>query len=218
MGDPDFEAMMKRHAAGDRDPDLMGELTRRACLEFHDPWEQPSRVPSVVGPLRLLPIDAGPYDQDKPEKLDVGSLELFVAVHNRSRLKRKSWPFFVTYDYLADPEPERCPRILMESPDGRSLTCSFVRNVQCKAADLADVHGFCEIWSEGQDRVVARLVETPGPDHGGYSPGNVLVLNLGVTLAEENPAITLRAFDRILNELLAAVAAFWGQIRAQFDL
>ena len=33
--------LIHRHAAGDRDPDLLNLLDRLAWSEFHDPWEAP---------------------------------------------------------------------------------------------------------------------------------------------------------------------------------
>jgi len=217
MDPAELEAMMQRHAAGDRDPDLLEALTRQAWSAFHDPWEHPGASPAAVPSLRIPLIDEDPCDPDAPEKLDVGTLDSFVRMHARSHLKRKSWPFFVTYEYLADPEPERCPRVLMESPDGRSLVCAFVRRLQCPDADLPEVHAFCQRWSDGQPRIVAKLVEAPGPEQGGAGVGSVLVLTLGVTLAEEHPTISLRDFDRMLHELLDAASVFWNQVRAAFE-
>lgn len=217
MKSDDFETMMKRHAAGDRDPDLLNELNRMAWSEFHDPWEEAEKCPSAVMPLRRLPIDSTPYDPDEPEKLDVATLDLFVGMHCSSHLKRKSWPFFVAYDYLADPEPERCPRILMESPDGRRFVCSFIRNLNCEDADIPRVQEFCRSWNDSRPWPEAKLVEPLGSKHVASGSQRIISLEFEVTLSEENPSITLTHFHQMMKALLKATSEFWTMVSRDFE-
>ena len=211
------EILIKRHAAGDRDPDLLNELNRRAWSEFHDPWEKPGIIRSAVVPLRRPPLESAPYDPDTPEKLDVATLDLFVGLHCRSYLKRKSWPFFVTYDYLADPEPECCPRIQIQSHDGRHFACGFLRNLNCKDEDIPWVLAFCKEWNESRPWPEAKLVGPLAAVPMVSRSQKTISLEFEVTLAEENPSITLADFSRIMTQLLKAASVFWTKVSREIE-
>ena len=217
MNIDDVETLMKRHAAGDRDPDLLNELNRRAWSEFHDPWEEPRIIRNVVVPLRRLPLDSAPYDPDEPEKLDVATLDMFVGMHCSSYLKRKSWPFFVTYDYLADPKPECCPRVQIQSHDGRHFACGFLRNLACEDADIPKVLAFCRRWNDSrawpEAKLVGPLVAVPIVSHS----QKTISLEFEVTLAEENPSITLADFSQIMKQLLKAASVFWTKVSREIE-
>ena len=104
-----FDTLMKRHAEGDRDPDLISELDRMAWSAFHDPWELSGPLPSAAPVPERMVLESGHYDPEQPEKLELATLDLFVSLRGRSFLKRTAWPFLVTYDYLADPSLQAAP-------------------------------------------------------------------------------------------------------------
>jgi hypothetical protein len=212
MGNDEFDIMMKRHAAGDRDPDLISDLDRLAWSAFHDPWEQPADPP-LGGVLLHRPfMGSDPYDPDRPEKLELATLNLFVGLRGTSFLRQKSWPFLATYDYLADPEPERCPRIQVESPDGLRLFVRLLRNLDCAETDVPKALDLCRRWNESRPWPEARPLAM---DPGNPDAPKVLALEWEVKLPADPPAITLGIFGRVMAELQKAGGEFWTLVDSE---
>ena len=207
-----FDTLMKRHAEGDRDPDLISELDRMAWSAFHDPWELSGPRPSAAPvPERML-LESGHYDPEQPEKLELATLDLFVSLRGRSFLKRTAWPFLVTYDYLADPEPSSCARIQLKRPDALHFYCRLLRNLDCDESDIPKILALCKRWNESRPWPEAMPLTSAAAD-----PRKIIALEWEIKLPPERPSITLTLFSRVMLELQKASSEFWEQVQAELE-
>ena len=211
MQTQELEAIIQRHAAGDRDPGLLAFLDAAAWESFHDPWEvRPAAA--VPGPPASRAADPVP-----PPAVPAPPVPA-PAVLLAAFLEARRWPFIQD-----GPHQFRCspPCLGMEGPD-LTLDLSLDRRRRTLDFRLAsawtvpeesrrDAWGFCDKWKQAGRTLGARL-EMPLSSPGQPRPREgSLVLEHPFELP---PRLTMKALVAHLDLCLAEAADFWFMTRA----
>ena len=221
LGPEAIHALMRRHAAGDRSPELMDALDRAAFAFFHAPWEtrpapgEPSAKPRHLptgGSLPLLPLDdeLGPTTQE-PEPESRGSGGSGPVASLATGLGALGLHAFVLEDravqvnLVLDPETD-CTCLLQFAlrPEDQTIKVRARSDMMYSLSQEPLLPRIRTRWNQEESKPRAVLRSTH--EGGRLRLELAASLPLGLLDDPEDTASALRA-------LVAQVQAFWRFVR-----
>lgn len=227
MAIQDLETLIQRHAAGDRDPELLARLNAAAWDGFHDPWEPRPVEPGAAGPeapllkaLQLLDEEPAPDPRVARPRRCTPSAALESKLVAYLEVHRIPYRRDVKGCYRCKPSGRGMKgRDLLlhlgpvgNRPDHLSFVMGSSWAVPEEAWAMARI--FCAEWSHDGRALRAELDPVrPIPGLPQPQPGT-LMLQGRFTLPAE---LTLKAVVVFLDECMAEAREFWTQARSEAE-
>lgn len=213
------DELIRRYDAGDRQPDLMRQLSDLAWHQFHDPWE---RRPGPAAELGEIPATGpGRAPDDARERLrhfTSDTLVRYLRTTGRPFWECGQDRYLAPYDY--DPTSDRCCQAFysVEGQDPDILCVRWVSDRRVPAEHLSLAYLLCNQWNT-QWRWPRAFVDIPrvtagdGPDP--LPASGVLTLDFQIYL---NQRIHQALFDSLLAPVQEATWAFWAMAHLEYEL
>lgn len=213
MKNQELEAILQRHAAGDRDPGLLAFLDAAAWECFHDPWEaRPDGPAPAAGSPRTVRVmdavgdpQAGPRDPgaDGPLAEQLGA---YLDARDTPYTRDEDGGFNCTPTSPALADLDLALRLSVEGRRGERVCfyLSSARTVPEAARGAAS--WFCDKWNHAGRCLEAR-VDMPRSYPGQpRAPKGALILYRVIALPVDAPAKILKGR---LDQCLEQAGDFW---------
>jgi hypothetical protein len=215
------DELIRRFDSGDRQPDLLRQLSDLAWHQFHDPWE---RRPGPVAEEAGIPATGpGRTPGDPQERLRPFTSDTLVRYLRA--IDRPFWEcgpdrYVAPYEY--DPASDRCCQAFysVEGRDPDILCVRWVSDRRVPAEQLSLAYLLCNQWN-AQWRWPRAFVDLPtvtdadGQPGSGLPPSGVLTLDFQLHLQQR---IHQALFDSLLAPVQEATWAFWEMAHRDYNL
>lgn len=211
--------LIRRFESGDRQPDLLRQLSDLAWHEFHDPWEhRPGPAMDAVEVPATGPERAPGDDQDRLRHFTSDTLVRYLRATGRPFWECGPDRYVAPYDY--DPTSDRCCQAFY-SVEGREpdiLCVRWVSDRRVPAEQLSLAYLLCNQWN-AEWRWPRAFVDIPrvatGTGADALPVSGVLTLDFQLYL---NRRIHQALFDSLLTPVQEATWPFWEMAHRDFEL
>jgi hypothetical protein len=219
MKNQELEAILQRHAAGDRDLGLLAFLDAAAWECYHDPWEArpDATAPAAGSPRTVRVLDAIGDPQIRPRDLGpAGPLAEHLAAYLDSRsssyTRDEAGGFNCTSSGLGleDQDQDLALRLSVEGRRGERVCFYLCSSRTIPEAARGDASWFCDRWNHAGQCLEARLDmprSCPGQPR---APKGALVLFRVIPVPPDAPMAALGAR---LDQCLAQAGDFWAMLQ-----
>lgn len=213
------DELIRRFDAGDREPDLLRQLSDLAWRQFHDPWEATPALDDGE-PVPATGPGGGPGEDllDPPRPFSTDTLVRYLRATGRTFWESGPDRYLAPSDY--DPASDRACQTFysVEGRDKDILCIRWVSDRRVPAEQLSLAYLLCNQWN-CQWRWPRAFVDVPqaAPPDGGLAlpASGVLTLDFQLYL---NRRVPQSLFDAVLAPVQEATWAFWEMAHRDFNL
>jgi hypothetical protein len=211
------DELIRRFDAGDRQPDLLRQLSDLAWHQFHDPWECVPGPAAEVGEIPAAGPERAPGDvQERLRPFTSDTLVRYLRTIDRPFWECGQDRYVATYDY--DPTSDRSCQAFY-SIEGREpdiLCVRWVSDRRVPAEHLSLAYMLCNQWN-AEWRWPRAYVDVPRLAAGADAlpVSGVLTLDFQLYL---NQRIHQGLFDSLLTPVQEATWSFWELAHRDYDL
>ena len=204
MSEETLDDLIKRHAAGARDPELIQALNEAAWTGFHDPWEATAKTPQ-----------GDPMDPDTVRPFTLETIENYLNANDFHYFRRE--PNWILVHFGYHPPSDRNLQITF-SAEGREQEIFRLRMLgdrRVQEGDYARARELCDTWNSAR-RWPRAYLEIPEPDPE-VGPAASALLELDYQMDLEK-GIHQALFDHLVDGVLGASWSFWKRAREDYAM